>query len=399
MSGTPINPKQQMIALEREVAEALKATAPVQLTIEELAGTTSEMKRAMSGLFPDSQYSQAMAIALEGVKSIAAIPEQYTYPFPELAQLELSIPQYNMLGASIINNVASLGVTAWARSVSEISNAISQHCSFANTEANDLGAAIRTAEANFLIPENNHLDEISKTLMDSAFIREFTASLEHLQPTISAFGAAVNAMSIVQVNAERGQILDWGNSNSEFAVDTAIEAHRIFDAISETDSPSEAHELFIQLLATLGGLFTRLKENTVEELRNLGLIKLISLAAVFLTIYSVISTNEADKEARVASANLQNEIDEMRGSLEVLMAAATQQENAFLQDLQRGEVARVSNIRNGPSSGATVLIKLQIKTPAALIRSEGSWRLIVYRDPLTEQLAQGWIFENRLKLF
>ena len=66
----------------------------------------------------------------------------------------------------------------------------------------------------------------------------------------------------------------------------------------------------------------------------------------------------------------------------------------YVASLPRGELARKANIRSGPSGSAARIMVADAGTPIAVVKSEKRWRLVVYRDPLTEQLAQGWVYET-----
>lgn len=55
---------------------------------------------------------------------------------------------------------------------------------------------------------------------------------------------------------------------------------------------------------------------------------------------------------------------------------------------------RTSWIRHKPYKRGGRTIKLDEGTTVALCRNSGSWWQIAYRDPLTDKVTDGWIYES-----
>ncbi|MFD1960456.1 SH3 domain-containing protein [Novosphingobium panipatense] len=49
-------------------------------------------------------------------------------------------------------------------------------------------------------------------------------------------------------------------------------------------------------------------------------------------------------------------------------------------------------MRREPQGKAQILMRGDAGTLLAVKDSRGKWRLVVYRDPLTDQLSEGWVF-------
>ena len=66
--------------------------------------------------------------------------------------------------------------------------------------------------------------------------------------------------------------------------------------------------------------------------------------------------------------------------------------------LARAELKRMTSIRREPQGKAPVLMRGDTGMLLAIKESRGKWRLIVYRDPLSDQLAEGWVYAPAVQM-
>ena len=73
-------------------------------------------------------------------------------------------------------------------------------------------------------------------------------------------------------------------------------------------------------------------------------------------------------------------------------------DEAAVADLPRAELSRGATIRAEPRREGKALAKAPEGTLLAIAGSQGRWRHVYYRDPLTDQLALAWVYGPAVRL-
>lgn len=70
----------------------------------------------------------------------------------------------------------------------------------------------------------------------------------------------------------------------------------------------------------------------------------------------------------------------------------------YVSSLPRGEVVSArAFVREHPERSAERIATLSSETPVAIADRSGRWRKIIYRDELTDQLAEGWVWSGSIE--
>ena len=92
------------------------------------------------------------------------------------------------------------------------------------------------------------------------------------------------------------------------------------------------------------------------------------------------------------------EVETLKDKLDQMQAANVAANEAYVSSLPRAELNRPAPIRCAADGTAQVILKAPKGMLLAVKQSQGRWRLVVYRDPLTDQLAEGWVYAPSVQL-
>lgn len=180
-----------------------------------------------------------------------------------------------------------------------------------------------------------------------------------------------------------------------------LEAHHLIKEIGQADTPEQGATLFKVLLGLIVSIFVQVKDNTYEETSKIGLLTLIPLVWTLFSIVNFILEKPATDltpAEQQAFSEVRTEIEMLRDELEEIQALGLGASEAYISSLPRAELVRPARIRSEPNGKASIVEKAQVGTSLAVIRSEGRWKLVAYRDPLTSLLSQGWIYGDAVQL-
>ncbi len=164
-------------------------------------------------------------------------------------------------------------------------------------------------------------------------------------------------------------------------------------------TPEQRAALVAMLLGAVLALLRGMAANTRKELFGLGAFMLFSLAC---DVNSLIPSEpppgltpaqvEMIEETHRSTADLAREFHAYVESEQHL-------DDAYVAALPRAELKRTAVIRMEPNGHGRTLMRAPEGTLLAVVRTDRRWRLTVYRDPLTDELAQGWIYAPAIRLF
>lgn len=210
-------------------------------------------------------------------------------------------------------------------------------------------------------------------------------------------------ISAIRTIAERAMFLDVATlratannhiqtASTQWVAEQAIEAQTIAEALAQAETADDSARLFIAFVSVLSAIFSRLKDNTAEELRNMGLVSIFTIALAIMALPQLQSDSAMSEDERFAYAELQSSMNALQEDLGKILEADVALDQSYVADLPRAEILRKASIRYKPERSGQRLAVLNAGDPIAIIKREGRWFQIVYRDPLANQLTQGWVY-------
>lgn len=210
-------------------------------------------------------------------------------------------------------------------------------------------------------------------------------------------------MSAVRKIAERVMVLDMAtlratannhieSTTTRWVAEQAIEAQDIVEALAQAETAEDSARLFIAFVSILSAIFNRFKENTVDELRSMGLVSLLTFAFTLMSVQLPQPDAAMSDEEQAAHAEIQEELNAMHKTLGEILDAEYALDESYVSELPRAEILRTANIRRTPERNGPRLAVLESGDAVAIVKREKRWVLIVYRDPLANQLSQGWVY-------
>lgn len=148
----------------------------------------------------------------------------------------------------------------------------------------------------------------------------------------------------------------------------------------------------------IGVIFSTFGDNTLKELRNVGAIALIGFIMTVYGIYKEVVPADLTPAEQKVHAEMKVQVETLQEKIDKIIAANQKADEAYVANLPRAELKRDAPIRREPQGKAQILMRGDAGTLLAVKDSRGKWRLVVYRDPLTDQLSEGWVFAPAVEL-
>ena len=133
--------------------------------------------------------------------------------------------------------------------------------------------------------------------------------------------------------------------------------------------------------------------------------QLIQFLWLVFTAYAMIAgwgdyTKDDRTRDEVTAVNVERieALDQMREVESAIAEASALTEIARINELPRAYVRDVANVRVAPEQKAERLARLRQDTMVAIEAKKGRWLRIIYADPLTEELAEGWVWGGSIEL-
>jgi hypothetical protein len=177
--------------------------------------------------------------------------------------------------------------------------------------------------------------------------------------------------------------------------ETVREAAERFEA-AETDEERAA--LLRTLLAAIVAILRGIAGNTKKEVLSIGLLMLFSLSA---DVNSLIP-HDAPPGMTPAQVEMLEEThrttETLQRELEQYLESDHRLDETYVSNLPRAELARAATIRVEPERHGKALWRAPAGTLLAIAMVKGKWKLATYRDPLTDELAQGWVYGSTVTM-
>lgn len=277
---------------------------------------------------------------------------------------------------------------AWALSVTETARGIAERHAGLVEEQRRLSSSVLDTVRAFDANRSALGAAIAAASAGDSYRRMITDAL----PRMSMFGVIAERMLMVDTLTLRASE-GVAQSATAIAAEMVIEAQRIAEAIAEAPTDEEGARLYGSLLDVLLRFLTNLGPNTIPELQRMGLVSFISFVITALSLYTLIPQQPTQSpQDKAAFAQLNEKVDRLQEEARHYHEAEAQSEQRYLADLPRAELTRDATFRRKPVRDGDVVLKAPKGMEVAIAKAQGRWRLIVFRDPLSNQLAQAWVY-------
>jgi hypothetical protein len=260
----------------------------------------------------------------------------------------------------------------------------------AASAVSDVVTLARTFEAN--------RSTMATVMAASQWGEQFRSLSESLAPTIAGIKLAAERARALDMLTLRATADAVAKSATMAAAEQVLKAHRLLEAMGEAQSPEQSASLFAALLSVMAAIFSGFHENTVKELRGVGSVKLLEIFMLAVAIWQFATPADLSPAQQKVVAEMQAEFESMEDKLDKILATTEAANEAYVAELPRAELRRSAAICREGQARARVLMRGEAGMLLAVKESRGRWRLVVYRDPLTDQLSEGWVHAPAVRM-
>jgi hypothetical protein len=325
--------------------------------------------------------------------AVAEAVRQATEQQKLLRGLDLDTPYRGLIDAlerdrTVREAFRKLASTAWALSVTETARGVAERNSALVEEQRRLSSTIldtvRTFDAN--------RSAIGAAIAAATAGPTYKQMIAEALPRVSILGAIAERMLMVDVLTLRASE-DVAQSATALAAEMVVEAQRIAEAIADAPTEEEGVRLYETLVDVLLQFLSNLGPNTIPELQRMGLVGFISFVITVLSLSTLVPQEPTQSPQDTAAFTQLNEkVDQLQEEVRHYHEVEAQSEEHYLANLPRAELTRNATFRRRPARDGEVVLRASRGMEVAIARAEGRWRLVVFRDPLSDQLAQAWVY-------
>lgn len=239
---------------------------------------------------------------------------------------------------------------------------------------------------------------IEKMVAGSKWTEQFRALSDRFAPSLAGIKIAAEQARMLDMMTLRASAEVVARSTVVIVAEQVLEAHGLIEAIGHADSQAQSIGLFAQLLSLVGTIFSGLQENTLKEIKGVGAIKLIELVLIAITIWHMMVPADMSPAEQRAFTEMNVKIEAVQDKLDKIVTANEAADASYVEGLPRAELKRDAAIRREPQGKAPVLMHGVTGMQLAVKEARGKWRLVVYRDLLTDQLSEGWVFAPAVQM-
>jgi hypothetical protein len=281
--------------------------------------------------------------------------------------------------------------SAWALSISETARSIVDRNAGLLDDQRRLSSSLLDTVKTFDLNRSTMASVIAAAATGGTYRR----MIEDALPRLSAFGAIAEQMRLLDamtLRASQGVV----QSATALAAEMVLETQRIAEAILAASTDEESAELQGRLLDLIVGFVQQLGPRTIAELHKMGLFQWSGWLAGILGLLLAIAALHPDQspEEKAALAALNQKVEALQQETRRYHEAEARADEAYVADLPRAELSRDATFRREPRREGAVVLKAPDGMVLAIERRQGRWRLVVYRDPLTGQLARAWVYAS-----
>jgi hypothetical protein len=284
--------------------------------------------------------------------------------------------------------------TPWALSVSETARSIVDRNAGLVDDQRRLSNSVLNTVRAFDLNRSVMAGAIAAASAGATYRR----MIEDAFPRLSALGAIAEQMRLVDAMTLRASEGAAARSSTALAAEMVLETQRIAEAILAAPSDEESVALHGKLLELVVGFVARLGPNTITELHNMGLVQwsncFVGVLGLLLAIAALSPGQSAEEKAAFAELNQKVEI--LQEETDRYHDAEGRAEEAYVAGLPKAQLVRDATFRREPRIDGAVVLKARKETVLAIEGSQGRWRLVVFRDPLSDQLARAWVYATAI---
>lgn len=187
------------------------------------------------------------------------------------------------------------------------------------------------------------------------------------------------------------------------AVDIFLEefarAQQAASDFAEVETEEERIVLLAALLMSLVNALRGLLQNTRKDVLGLSALAVLGVVA---DVKSLLPSTPPPGMS-VAQVQMLEEthrdVERIEREFKDLHESNRGLDEAYVSTLPRAEMKRSAVIRAAPQRDGRPLARAAEGEALALVAKQGKWRLVAFRDPLTGQLAQGWVYGANVTVF
>ena len=288
----------------------------------------------------------------------------------------------------------SLATNAWALSVTETARTIGErHSGLAELQRHLASSVLDTVQTF-----SAHRSIVDTVIAAASTGERYRQMMAEALPRFTAASVIAERMLVVDTITLRASEGD-AETKTAFAARTVIEAQQVAEAIVAATTDEESARLNDSLIDLILGLFANLGPNTIPQLQRMGLVEFImdicTVLSLMVGLYTLIPAEPAQSpQDKAAFVQINEKVDRLTEETRRYREAEAQHDEAYLADYQRAELSRDATFRRTPSAQGEVVLKAPRGAEVAIAQTQGDWHLVIYRDPLSQQLARAWVFET-----
>ncbi len=259
---------------------------------------------------------------------------------------------------------------------------------------------------------SSELDSITRTLRDMTAGLSQSVTMPHLE--ITSIGEALReitksyqgafgiADALGRQLAENRQGI--AQAVAQMTTPQAFEMARLFETLDvgewddigelETAEPDGVQD---RLIRVIYAVLSRL------DPRDLGVGDYVAILLFFVAFYDPAFTQE-DREDLSETREFSMMAAEQAGKAVVALDEirqadiAREQLTRYISDLPRGQIIRVGNVREHPNGNSKRVAVLEQGSPVAVSERRERWLRVIFRDPLTDALSEGWLWAGSAQM-
>lgn len=287
-----------------------------------------------------------------------------------------------------LKSLKNLTAPDWASAIQETALGISRYDNPISKQLQSFGTGVfGTAMAL-----QSQSSVLAAAMAASKWQDQFKAIADQLSPSLMALRGTAERMAMMDMHTLSASAEHFQAGVMQATAQQAIEAQHIIEAFAQVDTPEEGAKLFAAFIMSMATILGHFKGNTIEELRKLGLFGIVGIVSAFYAFFPSEPPQGQTPEQQQAFAEMRTQIDTLQSQLHELLVAEDALNEAYVSELPRAKLERKSNIRSSPARDAPKILVAEPGTLVAVARSESRWKLVIFRDPLTDQLSQGWVY-------
>lgn len=295
--------------------------------------------------------------------------------------------------AETIDRLKALTSTPWALSVTETARNIMHRDAGLLEQQRQMSSSVLDTMRAFDANRSTVATAIAAAREGETYRRMMADMLPRLTE-FSAIAERMRMIDIMTLRASEGDV----ESTTVLAAEMVIETQRIAEAIAAAPTEEDSAALFGELFETITGYLVKLGPKTLAELNAMGLMQwsgwLFGLLGTALAIVAL-QPNQSP-EQKQAITELNQKYETLHAETDRMSTADARASESYLEKLPRAELTRDATLRRKPERAGEVVLKADAGDVVAIEKKQGRWRLVVFRDPLSNQLARAWVYETAL---